>query len=94
MKSNYKIVIGRSGEVDGPYTDKEGTLLTKGGGTILLEGDRNWDGLGHNAILSDAGKDYLVFHAYDVNDNGNPKLRILRSEWDKDGWPTVVNESK
>lgn len=94
VNSNYKIVIGRSEGVNGPYMDKGGTPLTKGGGTILLEGDRNWDGLGHNAILSDAGKDYLVFHAYDANDNGKPKLRILQMDWDKNGWPTVVNENK
>ncbi len=94
LKSNYKIVTGRSEKVNGPYTDKDGTLLTKGGGTILLEGDSDWAGLGHNAILSDTGKDYLVFHAYDAHDNGKPKLRIIQLQWDKDDWPEVVNENK
>lgn len=92
LKSNYKIVIGRSENVYGPYMDKNGNLLAKGGGTILLEGDKNWAGLGHNAILSDNGKDYLVFHAYDANDNGKPKLQILLLKWDKDAWPEVVKE--
>jgi len=31
-------------------------------------------------------KDYLVFHAYDANDNGASKLRIFTLKWKK-GWP-------
>lgn len=87
--STYKMVIGRSESVKGPYVDKTGTPMWKGGGSLLLEGDKNWNGLGHNSTYTFNGTDYLVFHAYDANDNGKPKLRIEKLAWDKDGWPVV-----
>ena len=33
------------------------------------------------------GIDYLVFHAYDAKDEGKPKLKISKIEWDSNGWP-------
>ena len=30
-------------------------------GSIVLEGDKNWNGVGHNAVVSFDGTDYLVF---------------------------------
>jgi len=37
-----------------------------GGGTIVLQGDKNWYGVGHNAVCTFDGKDYLIFHGYDA----------------------------
>ena len=42
----------------------------------MLEGDKNWNGVGHNAVASFADGDFLVFHGYDANDKGRSKLRI------------------
>lgn len=64
--------------------------MYKGGGTILLEGDKDWHGVGHNAVLSTKGNDYLIFHAYDAHDDGKPKLRIDKLKWTKAGWPEVI----
>jgi arabinan endo-1,5-alpha-L-arabinosidase len=50
--------------------------MNLGGGSLVLEGDKNWNGVGHNAVADFNGVDYLVFHGYDANDNGKPKLRI------------------
>jgi arabinan endo-1,5-alpha-L-arabinosidase len=88
-KSTYKMVIGRSIKVTGPYYDKSGTDMRLNGGSLLLEGDSNWYGLGHNATYTFDGKDYLIFHAYDAHDKGRPKLRIEELHWDKEGWPVV-----
>lgn len=93
IKRNYKMMVGRAKEVTGPYTDKKGVPMTKGGAAVLLTGDRRWPGLGHNAVLSDHGKDYLVFHAYDARENGKPKLRILPVSWEN-GWPEIVHTDK
>lgn len=89
-KSNYKMMVGRSKQIAGPYLDKAGVKLENGGGTLLLAGDKNWYGVGHNAVATFDGLDYIVFHAYDARDNGKSKLRIERLDWDKDGWPVVV----
>ena len=88
-KSNYKMMVGRSEKVQGPYVDKDGTPMNLGGGSLVLEGDKNWYGVGHNAVVSFDGTDYLVFHAYDASDSGKSKLRIEVLGWDKGGWPYV-----
>jgi len=88
-KSNYKMMVGRSRTVTGPYLDKSGRNMRLNGGTLLLEGDKNWYGVGHNATYAFDGKDYLIFHAYDAHDKGRSKLRIEELQWDNDDWPVV-----
>ncbi len=87
VESTYKIMVGRSKSVTGPYFDREGRDMRDGGGTLLLQGDEEWKGPGHNEILRDNGKDYIVHHAYDPRNNGRPTLLIRPLGWDKDGWP-------
>ena len=77
--STYKIMVGRSTDVEGPYWDASGLALTDGGGTLVLEGDAQWKGPGHNAILKTEGRMYNVYHAYDAQNGGIPTLRISRS---------------
>lgn len=87
--STYKMIVGRADNVKGPYFDRENHSLNEGGGTILLAGNERWNGVGHNAVVHFDGTDYLVFHGYDANDNGRPKLRIEPLNWDAEGWPSV-----
>lgn len=89
-ESTYKIMVGRSRKVNGPYVDRDGKALLKGGGTLVLAGDENWSGLGHNAVCTFEGEDYLVYHAYDAKDNGRPKLQMRKLRWVR-GWPVVIN---
>lgn len=90
--STYKIVVGRSKNVDGPYLDKNGTPMTHGGGTLVLEGNSEWYGVGHNAVYTFDGKDYLIYHGYDASDEGKSKLKINELLWDKEGWPEISDE--
>lgn len=87
-KSTYKMMVGRSEKVTGPYLDKDNKDMALGGGSLLLQGDSNWYGVGHNAVATFDGRDYLVFHGYDAHDNGKPKLRIEELTWIND-WPVV-----
>ncbi len=89
VKSTYKMIVGRSETIPGPYLDKDGNLMATGGGTILLKGNEDWHGVGHNAVCTFDGTDYLIFHGYDAHDNGRSKLIIKKMDWDKDGWPIV-----
>ncbi len=89
VKSTYKIAVGRSKYVEGPYKDKEGKPMQEGGGTIVLKGNKDWAGVGHNAVYTFENKDYIVFHAYQTSANGAPRLKILPIEW-QDDWPTVA----
>ena len=86
--STYNVRVGRSRAVQGPYLDREGKPMTEGGGTRLLEGGPRWKGPGGEAVLHDGKTDRLVYHAYDAQDNGRPKLRVSPIEW-KDDWPKV-----
>jgi arabinan endo-1,5-alpha-L-arabinosidase len=88
MDSDYKIMVGRSKSVTGPYVDKDGKAMLEGGGTLVLQGTKDWVALGHNAAYTFDGQDYLVFHAYETADNALQKLRILPMTW-ADGWPVV-----
>ncbi len=89
-KSTYKIAVGRSKKITGPYLDKSGIDMLHGGGTILLKGDADYYAVGHNAVCNFDGTDYIIYHAYDAHDNGKSKLKIKKLNWDKDGWPIVV----
>lgn len=86
--STYKVVVGRSKSVTGPYVDKEGKLLNHGGGSLVIEGDENWHGVGHNSVYSFDGKDYYFSHGYDANDKGAPKLIVKEVVW-HEGWPAL-----
>jgi arabinan endo-1,5-alpha-L-arabinosidase len=88
-KSTYKMMVGRSEKVQGPYVDRDGVPLNTGGGSLVLEGDKNWNGVGHNAVVDFNGTDYLIFHAYDANDRGRSKLRVEKLSW-AGGWPVLA----
>lgn len=83
--SNYKIVVGRSTSITGPYTDKNGVDMMNGGGTVFDAGNSRWAGPGGQSIYNN---NVIARHAYDKNDNGNPKLLINDLNWGADGWPT------
>ncbi|AUS06877.1 arabinan endo-1,5-alpha-L-arabinosidase [Pseudotamlana carrageenivorans] len=87
-ESTYKLVVGRSKTVTGPYVDKDGKALNEGGGSLVIEGNKNWYGVGHNSVFTFDGKDYTFMHGYDASDKALPKLIVKEITW-VDGWPTV-----
>lgn len=87
--SNYKIIVGKSGKITGPYIDKQGISLLDGGGTIIQQGDILYSATGHNCIFSKDNIDYIAYHAYSKELNGQPVLVIKKLVWDENGWPSV-----
>ncbi len=85
--STYRIMVGRSTAVTGPYTDRNGAALTSGGGTQILAGHGSIHGPGHQAVISDNGQDVLFYHYY--ADSGASYLGINLLGWDSAGWPFV-----
>lgn len=85
--STYRVVVGRSRNLLGPYVDRVGTPMTNGGGTPIVVGGSRWRGPGHNAVLFEGNEAFNVYHAYDATDVGRPKLRISELAWDAQGWP-------
>ena len=86
--STYKVKVGRASGVTGPYYDKNGVAMTNNGGTPVLESHGSVIGPGGQSIMNDADGDLIVYHYYDGNDNGTPKLGINLLNWSS-GWPVA-----
>jgi arabinan endo-1,5-alpha-L-arabinosidase len=85
--STYRIMVGRSTSVTGPYLDRAGTAMTSGGGTQVLAGHGSIHGPGHEAVFTDTDAEVLVYHWY-AND-GSSRLGINLLGYDSAGWPFV-----
>ncbi|MDT0341834.1 arabinan endo-1,5-alpha-L-arabinosidase [Streptomyces sp. DSM 44938] len=86
--STYHIKVGRSTSPTGPYADADGRSLLAGGGTFVLESHGRFIGPGGQSVLSDTDGDLLVYHYYDGEDNGAPKLGVNLLDWSS-GWPVA-----
>lgn len=85
--STYKIMVGRSKDIRGPYVDRAGVKMLDGGGTLVLAGGGRVCGPGHNAVLFDGGSEFLVHHMLDAFNGCEPTLQIRPITWSDDGWP-------
>ena len=90
IKSNYRVAVGRSKNVSGPYLDRDGKPMLEGGGTLLLEGDKKeYEALGHCSAYHFPDGDVFFCHGYSVAKNGASILVQKRIEWTEDGWFTL-----
>ena len=89
-KSNYRVAVGRSKDVAGPYLDKAGKDMLNGGGTVVMEGDKkNWEAAGHCAAYTFDGQDIFICHGYSATRNGAAFLIQRPITWTPDGWPVI-----
>ena len=90
-KSTYRVVVGRSKTVDGPYVDRDGNDMHEGGGTPVIEGDKKkFEAIGHCAAYRMNGEDIFISHGYSVDHKGAAILVQRKIEWTADGWPILV----
>lgn len=90
VNSTSNIRIGRAEQVEGPYVDRDGAELLEGGGSVFLEGNERFRGVGANSIFQIAGRTFHAYHAYDANAAGTAILRIGQLGWDEDDWPVAA----
>ncbi|MDT3386162.1 MAG: family 43 glycosylhydrolase [Bacteroidota bacterium] len=89
MQSSYRVVVGRSETVGGPYFDKEGIAMTEGGGTPVIEGDKKeFEAAGHSAAYHFPDGDLFICHGYSMALNGQSVLIQKSIKW-VDGWPVL-----
>jgi arabinan endo-1,5-alpha-L-arabinosidase len=84
IDSDYRVVVGRSTSVTGPYVDRAGVPMLTGGGTELLRGYNEFRGPGGGDVFGD----FYAHHYYDLSDNGLPKLSVRPIRW-AGGWPAL-----
>ena len=90
MKSTYRVAVGSSKKVSGPYLDKTGKDMRVGGGTLLLEGDKKeYEAMGHCSAYSFPDGDFFFCHGYSIAKNGASILVQKRINWTEDGWMTL-----
>ena len=93
MKSTYKVVVGRSRNIEGPYLDRNGKDMADLGGTLVIEGDKKvFEAAGHCSAYSCQGKDYFLCHGYSVALKGASILICKEISWTEDGWPTLKDK--
>ena len=89
-KSNYRVAVGRSKTVAGPYLDREGKNMLLGGGTLFLEGDKKtFEAAGHCAVYHMDGQDIFICHGYSILHEGASILIQRPVKWTADGWPQI-----
>lgn len=89
--STYRVEVGRSADLYGPYLDREGRDLRNGGGSPFLSGSGDQRGPGHVGIANTPVGEVVSVHAYDAADSGVSKLLVREILWE-DGWPVAGGE--
>lgn len=74
----------------GPYTDRAGRPMADNHHEVVIHGNHDFAGTGHNAelVTDDKGQTWILYHAVS---RANPDGRVLmldRVTWRK-GWPEV-----
>ncbi|MBE1488358.1 family 43 glycosylhydrolase [Plantactinospora soyae] len=93
VNADYRVVVGRSTSVHGPYLDRAGVPMLAGGGTELLRGYNGFRGTGGGDVYLGSGRgrsgaDLYVHHYYDAADQALPKGSVRTISW-AGGWPTL-----
>lgn len=84
--STYRIMVGRSASVTGPYVDKAGVPMMQGGGTQMMSSHGSVHGPGHCAVFSDVDGDVLAYHYYNNAGTAQIGLNLIRYD---NGWPVI-----
>lgn len=87
--SSYRIMVGRSSLVTGPYVDPNGTAMTNGGGMELQGSDQGMIGPGSGSVYRHGGTYLMDYHYYDAYEAGAARLQVRALHWTRSGWPVA-----
>lgn len=93
-RSTYRVGVGRSTSILGPYVDKKGKKMLDNSWELVLEGNMTkWIGPGHNSVLiqDDEGTEWMIYHSYrQLPDSFGGRFGMIdRVRWTDDGWPYI-----
>jgi len=96
INSTYKLVVGRSTSLTGPYQDKNGNLMLNNGCSVVVGPNNRFVGNGHcsEIIQDDMGNDWIFFHGWDTFNPDNGRVLLLSQiKWNDENWPYVNGDS-
>jgi beta-xylosidase len=90
-ESTYKVSVGRSDNLFGPYLNKQGESMMYFRPNVILHGDSIFAGPGHNAeiVTDDAGDDWLLYHSFLKSAPEKGRVLCLDKIVWKEGWPEI-----
>ncbi len=93
VNSTYRVVVGRSESLLGPYVDHAGGRMLDNKYREVVKGNSRWVGPGHNSriIVDDAGTEWMIYHGRPMPDADVRSVLLDRLLWTDDGWPYVLN---
>lgn len=94
LESTYRIVMGRSRDIHGPYLAKDGQSWLDNQYTLFLAGDYDEPGRGHNGFFYENDTTFILYHAYTRSAGGASLLNIKPLYVDREGWPTIENTGR
>lgn len=92
LNSTYRVGVGRSKDLLGPYVDDKGGDMLDGNFKLVVDKNNVWVGPGHNSILiqDDAGTEWMIYHGYKSATVDDGRIVLLdRLQWSSDGWPYI-----
>jgi arabinan endo-1,5-alpha-L-arabinosidase len=96
LNSTYRLVVGRSTSLTGPYLDVEGKDMLQNNYLSVIASNSRFVGNGHcsEIVQDDNGNDWILFHGWDANNANSGRVLLLnRIQWSRGGWPSVTNGS-
>lgn len=95
VNSTYQVEVARASELTGEYRNEYGRSIVNSHGRLVVDHSAAFAGPGHCAVIpDDGGTDWLVYHAYDTENevfiDGTPRRALMLDPlvWE-DGWPRV-----
>ncbi len=96
--STYRVKVGKSSNLFGPYYDSSGETLDKGNyGDLVIGPSDLVAGVGHNTVVQDyEGEYWLFYHGYDVNGEYPDERTIFMDKllWDENTGMPYVKDHK
>jgi arabinan endo-1,5-alpha-L-arabinosidase len=103
QQSEYNIRVGRSKVITGPYLDKHGDPMEKGGGSLFLAAHDHRIGPGHFGLLTDydattdpnsgseaqGAERFSIHYEADTTRGSRSVLDVRPLLWSLDGWPVA-----
>jgi arabinan endo-1,5-alpha-L-arabinosidase len=93
-RTDFTAVVGRSRSLFGPYADRAGVELMRGGRTVVTQGTADLIAPANGCVLTWEGRDYFVTNVFRTAADGGKtaqrELVICPLVWDAAGWPSTA----